>query len=123
MSGYYAQIDRMVAAEELPEEVRNDTCEIYCYDCERKSTTAFHFVYLRCNASPSCRSYNTVLIRRIPHDPQQRAPAATQASASGPVDGHDSEEIDPNDPPSEVSNQMPREIAEFLEDPPRETQG
>ncbi|VAH78910.1 unnamed protein product [Triticum turgidum subsp. durum] len=54
---YFGMLDALLAAEELPEEYRQD---ILCNDCERKGRSQFHWLYHKC---VSCGSYNTRVIK------------------------------------------------------------
>ena len=59
LSDYWKQIDAFLEINEMPEEYRNTNSNIFCNDCENKSTTIFHFIYHKCK---ECGGYNTVLI-------------------------------------------------------------
>jgi hypothetical protein len=59
MSDYFRRIDAMLAEHVMPPEFRNTHSNIYCNDCEKKSSTTYHFLYHKCG---SCRGYNTKLI-------------------------------------------------------------
>ncbi|POM58473.1 Hypothetical protein PHPALM_36868 [Phytophthora palmivora] len=48
----------------MPTEYQDYKSLIYCSDCERKSTTMFHFVYHKCQHE-DCMSYNTKLLRQF----------------------------------------------------------
>lgn len=56
MTSWYEAIDRLVMAEELPEELRNRKVPVYCPDCEKWSEARFHFTFLQCS---HCQGYNT----------------------------------------------------------------
>lgn len=45
MELYFASIDELLEREQMPSEYQDVKSLIYCSDCERKSTTNFHFVY------------------------------------------------------------------------------
>eukprot|EP00644_Phytophthora_capsici_P011188 jgi/Phyca11/110373/e_gw1.18.93.1 len=45
MELYFASIDELLERERMPVEYDDYKSLIYCSDCERKSTTKFHFVY------------------------------------------------------------------------------
>ncbi|KAF1793875.1 Zinc finger, CTCHY-type [Phytophthora cactorum] len=45
MELYFASIDELLERERMPAEYQDYKSLIYCSDCERKSTTKFHFVY------------------------------------------------------------------------------
>ncbi|RLN31735.1 hypothetical protein BBJ28_00015817 [Nothophytophthora sp. Chile5] len=45
MELYFASIDELLEREQMPTEYIDYKSLIYCSDCERKSTTNFHFVY------------------------------------------------------------------------------
>ncbi|RLN55520.1 hypothetical protein BBJ28_00002766, partial [Nothophytophthora sp. Chile5] len=49
MELYFASIDEMLEREQMPTEYIDYKSLIYCSDCERKSTTNFHFVYHKVN--------------------------------------------------------------------------
>lgn len=54
----YRRLDQHLAlpANQMPWEYRMVRCDLYCYDCEKKSNTSYHFMYNKC---PICSSYNT----------------------------------------------------------------
>lgn len=56
----FTQIDMMMATEQMPPEYIKQRAYIFCNDCERKTWTQYHFIYLKCK---SCSSYNTKLLR------------------------------------------------------------
>eukprot|EP00741_Cyanophora_paradoxa_P022501 tig00021464_g21727.t1 len=56
MSALFAQLEALVANDVLPPEYAGRTSNIYCNDCEQKSTVRFHFLYHRC---AHCASFNT----------------------------------------------------------------
>lgn len=60
MTQSWRQLDEEVRETPMPEEYRNWIVPILCNDCQRRSTTAFHIVGLKC---ASCGSYNTSQIR------------------------------------------------------------
>jgi len=59
MSAYFSRLDAHLAAEQMPEEYANMTSDIFCCDCEAKSTVKFHFMYHKC---AQCGSYNTKVL-------------------------------------------------------------
>ncbi|KAF1328696.1 zinc finger protein, partial [Globisporangium splendens] len=64
MELYFASIDELLEREQMPPEYQDYKSLIYCSDCERKSTTNFHFVYHKCQFE-DCMSYNTKLLRQF----------------------------------------------------------
>uniref|UniRef100_K3WU11 RING finger and CHY zinc finger domain-containing protein 1 n=1 Tax=Globisporangium ultimum (strain ATCC 200006 / CBS 805.95 / DAOM BR144) TaxID=431595 RepID=K3WU11_GLOUD len=64
MELYFASIDELLEREQMPPEYQDYKSFIYCSDCERKSTTNFHFVYHKCQFE-DCMSYNTKLLRQF----------------------------------------------------------
>ncbi|CEG50410.1 zinc finger [Plasmopara halstedii] len=64
MELYFASIDELLERERMPMEYQDYKSLIYCSDCERKSTTNFHFVYHKCQYE-NCMSYNTKLLRQF----------------------------------------------------------
>ncbi|GAB5362857.1 hypothetical protein AAMO2058_000834700 [Amorphochlora amoebiformis] len=67
MSSLFSHIERMLQTQEMPPEFKDVTAEIYCNDCEKKSTAPYHFVYHKCNP---CGSFNTQLLRKV--GPQEK---------------------------------------------------
>ncbi len=65
LSDYWNYIDQYVENSNMPEEYNNWTSDIYCYDCQKKSNTKYHFAYHKCK---SCQGYNTVIdkINKLP---------------------------------------------------------
>jgi RING finger and CHY zinc finger domain-containing protein 1 len=45
MELYFSSIDELLEREQMPLEYQDIRSLIYCSDCERKSTTNYHFVY------------------------------------------------------------------------------
>lgn len=86
MRQYFGRIDELMAQERMPDEYANHCAEVFCCDCERKSSTKFHFIYHKCQY-PDCGSYNTKVMRQFQVEPGQdlemfdpstpRAPALT----------------------------------------------
>ncbi|EGZ30008.1 hypothetical protein PHYSODRAFT_323450 [Phytophthora sojae] len=72
MELYFASIDELLERERMPAEYQDYKSLIYCSDCERKSTTKFHFVYHKCQYE-DCMSYNTKLLRQF-KDPDGQVP-------------------------------------------------
>ncbi|KAH7488540.1 hypothetical protein PRIC1_007346 [Phytophthora ramorum] len=72
MELYFASIDELLERERMPTEYQDYKSLIYCSDCERKSTTRFHFVYHKCQYE-DCMSYNTKLLRQF-KDPDGQVP-------------------------------------------------
>lgn len=58
MKQYFKRIDELMEHESMPHEYENHRSLVFCSDCERNSTTKFHFVYHKCQY-PDCGSYNT----------------------------------------------------------------
>jgi len=56
-----AGIDRVIAAQPMPEEYKDIDANILCNDCTKKSTVKLHFYMMKC---PECRSYNTQQITK-----------------------------------------------------------
>lgn len=63
MEQYFRRIDEVMQMERMPAEFEKLRSEIFCSDCERKSTTKYHFIYHKCQYE-DCRSYNTKLLRQ-----------------------------------------------------------
>ncbi|KAJ3362187.1 hypothetical protein HDU91_003544 [Kappamyces sp. JEL0680] len=59
MSEYFRRIDAMLAEHSMPPEYQNSYSNIYCNDCEKKSTAKYHFLYHKCNF---CNGYNSKVI-------------------------------------------------------------
>ncbi|ETN17644.1 hypothetical protein PPTG_05393 [Phytophthora nicotianae INRA-310] len=72
MELYFASIDELLEREHMPAEYQDYKSLIYCSDCERKSTTKFHFVYHKCQYE-DCMSYNTKLLRQFKDSEDQVA--------------------------------------------------
>lgn len=64
MRGYFEQIDALVATETMPPEYAKTLASIFCNDCEERSTTKYHYLYLKCK-NGSCGSYNTRLLELV----------------------------------------------------------
>ena len=62
MEMYFNRIDEVMASEQMPAEYDRYRSEVFCSDCERKSTTKFHFIYHKCQYS-DCKSYNTKVVK------------------------------------------------------------
>ena len=58
LTQYWNQIEEALELQTMPEEYQNWESEIYCNDCELKSTTKYHFIYHKCN---NCNGFNTIL--------------------------------------------------------------
>lgn len=59
MMPIYQRLDQQLTAggrNAMPSQYRSVQCDIYCMDCNVKSTTAYHFLFNKC---PKCCSYNT----------------------------------------------------------------
>ena len=56
MSAYFRMLDKLVASQPMPVEVKERHVPIVCNDCERHSDAVYHFVYQKCKM---CGSYNT----------------------------------------------------------------
>ena len=56
MASQFTLLDRQIDSQKMPDEYRNTRAYVYCNDCEGKSTTAYHWVGLKC---AKCDSYNT----------------------------------------------------------------
>lgn len=65
MSHFFNRIDEFMTDQQMPEEYSKVKSEIFCNDCEKKGITKFHFVYHRC---PTCKSYNTKMLRSFTQD-------------------------------------------------------
>jgi hypothetical protein len=65
MSHFFNQIDMMLANHQMPPEYEKIKSIILCNDCEKKSTSSFHFVYHKCGF---CKSYNTKLLKTFNED-------------------------------------------------------
>ncbi|TMW64952.1 hypothetical protein Poli38472_009119 [Pythium oligandrum] len=77
MELYFASIDELLEREQMPIEYQDCRSLIYCSDCERKSVTAFHFVYHKCQFE-DCLSYNTKVIRQFREADAQIASAQSE---------------------------------------------
>jgi RING finger and CHY zinc finger domain-containing protein 1 len=60
MSFYFNNLQNEINNTPLPEEYRDKTVEILCNDCQKKSSTKFHFIGLKCE---NCNSFNTKQIK------------------------------------------------------------
>ena len=56
----HQQIDRYLCNEKMPEEYAGAIAHLLCNDCERKSTSSYHFIYNKCT---ECGSYNTRILK------------------------------------------------------------
>jgi RING finger/CHY zinc finger protein 1 len=68
LTDHWKMIDLFLSNQTMPEEFINDKSEIYCNDCEKKSTVNFHFIYHKCL---TCNGYNTVVDKVIKHNPEE----------------------------------------------------
>eukprot|EP00698_Gefionella_okellyi_P005664 TRINITY_DN15133_c0_g1_i1.p1 TRINITY_DN15133_c0_g1~~TRINITY_DN15133_c0_g1_i1.p1 ORF type:complete len:327 (+),score=36.40 TRINITY_DN15133_c0_g1_i1:113-1093(+) len=55
----YGRIDAEVAQHQLPAEFRGKQSDVFCNDCELRSTVPFHFMYHKC---AHCGGYNTRVV-------------------------------------------------------------
>lgn len=104
MELYFASIDELLEREQMPPEYQDYKSLIYCSDCERKSTTSFHFMYHKVTTSTSpplcpqqqqtahtalsptcpqcqfddCMSYNTKLLRQFKESDSRIASAESE---------------------------------------------
>ncbi len=58
LTDMWRQIDNLLESHSMPEEFKDWTADIYCNDCQKKTTTKYHFSYHKCQ---ECGSYNTVV--------------------------------------------------------------
>ncbi|CAN8073230.1 unnamed protein product [Agarophyton chilense] len=82
MSSYYSRIDEMLKREVMPPEHRNQFSEILCHDCDKRSTTTFHFEHHKCQ-HPPCGSYNTRVLRTFRRDGAKDSEAASSSLWQG----------------------------------------
>ncbi|KAJ1972864.1 hypothetical protein H4R34_005264 [Dimargaris verticillata] len=59
MDALFRQIDRVLAEQPMPPEYQKMRSQIFCNDCEERSTTQYHFLYHKCQ---HCRSYSTKVL-------------------------------------------------------------
>jgi len=107
MELYFASIDELLQREQMPIEYKDHKSLIYCSDCERKSTTKFHFVYHKvwlaihawwtvmrnahrlmltvwCQCQfDDCGSYNTKLLRQFKDPGEHCCGGAADTDAGG----------------------------------------
>lgn len=88
MRGYYSQIDEAMKQEVMPDKHRNKVSEVLCHDCDQRSETPYHFLYLKCQ-TPDCGSYNTRLLRTF-----ERETGESSASAAAPAADESDQGID-----------------------------
>ena len=84
MESQFRNLDRNIADQPMPEEYRGTRAYVYCNDCTSKTTTAFHWLGLKCAL---CESYNTTMLEQIVptnHRPQDH-PATNNVTASPPL--------------------------------------
>lgn len=96
MRPYYAQIDEAVRRESMPPELRNKLSEVLCHDCDKRSETPYHFLYLKCQTS-GCGSYNTRLLRTYEKGSAAAAEVAVSMTASASGEGDHDEDSDNGD--------------------------
>ncbi|KAI9495454.1 zinc-ribbon-domain-containing protein [Zychaea mexicana] len=60
MSEYFARLDRELVRQPMPPEYEKYVSHIFCNDCEKKSTSKYHFFYHKCT---HCGSYNTTVLK------------------------------------------------------------
>ena len=58
LTDMWRQIDTLLESHSMPDEFKDWTADIYCNDCQKKTTTKYHFSYHKCQ---ECGSYNTVV--------------------------------------------------------------
>ena len=58
MTHHWQSIDNMLTNHNMPDEYSSWTSDIFCNDCNNKSTAKYHFVYHKCG---NCGSYNPVI--------------------------------------------------------------
>lgn len=104
MRPYYAQIDEAVRRETMPPEHQNKISEVLCHDCDKRSETPYHFLYLKCQA-PNCGSYNTRLLRTYENGSVTAAEGAKSIAASRGGEG-DRDEGSDSDDDSDDSDSM-----------------
>lgn len=59
MTDYFNRIDEVMETMEMPEEFRHTVATIFCNDCERRSSTQYHFQFHKCQ---ECGSYNSTVL-------------------------------------------------------------
>eukprot|EP00736_Rhodelphis_marinus_P013250 Rmarinus@m.13222 len=84
MSSYFARLDAEVQNQSMPEEYRNVRSNIFCSDCEERSTVPFHFMYHKC---PHCGSYNTKLISTEETDSDVAKDSPADSPSTGTTSG------------------------------------
>lgn len=60
MTAYFREVDKSVALDKLPPELRKRRAIVLCHDCGTRCDTKYHYLYLKCTG---CAGYNTSLIR------------------------------------------------------------
>ena len=58
MELHWRSLDNYLEHQVMPEEYQHWTSDIYCFDCQQKSNTKYHFIYHKCQ---SCNGYNTTI--------------------------------------------------------------
>ena len=85
MQLYFRRIDEVMETERMPPEFERYRSLVFCNDCERKSTTRYHFVYHKCQY-PDCGSYNTRLLRQYELlEGQEEEPLDTSTPRAPPL--------------------------------------
>ncbi|KAJ1927645.1 hypothetical protein IWQ60_002748 [Tieghemiomyces parasiticus] len=87
LSSLFRELDRLMAEQVMPPEYRDTLSEIFCNDCEKRSTTSYHFMYHKCHL---CESYSTKVLRTF----KQAQPTETAAAAPSNSDQGEQEEDD-----------------------------
>jgi len=59
---FVAKVDEIMKHTKMPAAFAGVKARVFCADCEKRSTVAFHFVYHKC---ADCGSYNTKLLERF----------------------------------------------------------
>ena len=59
MNHLWSKINDYMSNCEMPEEFKDKTSNIFCNDCQTKSTTKYHFEYHHCS---NCESWNTTVL-------------------------------------------------------------
>lgn len=65
MEDWYKKIDERILLDEMPEEFERKMSEVFCNDCETKTTTKFHFRFHKCK---DCGGYNTSVLNQFDAD-------------------------------------------------------
>jgi len=60
MTNYFNNLENEINNTPLPEEYKDKYVNIICNDCQKKSSSKFHFIGIKCN---NCSSYNTKQIK------------------------------------------------------------